>query len=94
MMEKEVLPLGPIEANCIILWSDPAKAWIVDPGADAEAIAGFCERRGLVPGLVALTHGHFDHIGSERRVVPVEIALPVKDGKVALPPHSISCIRL
>ena len=37
-MEKEVMPLGPIEANCIILWNDPAKAWIVDPGADAEAV--------------------------------------------------------
>lgn len=63
-MEKEVMPVGPIEANCIILWSDPAKAWIVDPGADAEAIAAFCEKKGLTPVLVALTHGHFDHIGA------------------------------
>ncbi len=63
-MEKEVMPLGPIEANCIILWNDPAKAWIVDPGADAEAVVAFCEKRGLVPALVALTHGHFDHIGA------------------------------
>ena len=36
----------------------------------------------------------FNDIGSERRVVPAEVAFPVEDGKVALPPHSISCIRL
>ncbi len=36
----------------------------------------------------------FNDIGSESRVIPAEAALPVKDGKVALPPHSISCIRL
>lgn len=90
MMEKEVLPLGPIEANCIILWSDPAKAWIVDPGADAEAIAGFCERRGLVPGLVALTHGHFDHIGAVPGLVAkwpgLAVHLAPADEKIAFSP--------
>ena len=89
-MEKEVLPLGPIEANCIILWSDPAKAWIVDPGADAEAIAGFCERRGLVPGLVALTHGHFDHIGAVPGLVAkwpgLAVHLAPADEKIAFSP--------
>lgn len=90
MMEKEVLPLGPIEANCIILWSDPAKAWIVDPGADAEVIAGFCERRGLVPGLVALTHGHFDHIGAVPGLVAkwpgLAVHLAPADEKIAFSP--------
>lgn len=90
MMEKEVLPIGPIEANCIILWSDPAKAWIVDPGADAEAIAGFCERRGLVPGLVALTHGHFDHIGAVPGLVAkwpgLAVHLAPADEKIAFSP--------
>ncbi len=63
-MEKEVIPLGPLEANCIVLWNDPEKAWIVDPGADAAAVAALCRKRGLKPALVALTHGHFDHIGA------------------------------
>ena len=67
-MEKKILPVGPIEANCVILWN-PGTAggdcpcWIVDPGADPEDIVCFCEARGLKPALIAFTHGHFDHVG-------------------------------
>ena len=36
----------------------------------------------------------YNDIGAESRVVPVETTLPVRDGKVALAPHSLSMIRL
>lgn len=72
MMERKILPVGPIDANCVILWTRPAASdaaaecpcWIVDPGADAEDIVAFCAARRLRPALIALTHGHFDHIGA------------------------------
>ena len=85
-MEKKILPVGPIEANCVILWNPEGPAdgarpcWLVDPGADAEDIVCFCEARGLKPALVAFTHGHFDHIGAVTDLlakwpgVPVHIA--------------------
>ena len=36
----------------------------------------------------------YNDIGAENRVVPVETSLEVKDGKVSLPPHAVTCIRL
>ena len=82
-MERKILPVGPIEANCIILWNAEGPAdggrpcWIVDPGADAGDIACFCAARGLKPALVAFTHGHFDHIGAVTDLVAKWPDLPV-----------------
>ena len=67
-MNKEILPLGSIEANCIVLWDDPSAAWIVDPGADADRLCAFLAKKGLTPALVALTHAHFDHAWSAASV--------------------------
>jgi alpha-N-arabinofuranosidase len=36
----------------------------------------------------------YNDIGAEERVVPREASLAVKDGKVTLPPHSLSIIEL
>ena len=36
----------------------------------------------------------YNDIGAENRVVPVKTSLSVEDGKVTLPPHSLTCIRL
>lgn len=82
-MEKKIMPVGPIEANCVILWqagepgAGEVPCWIVDPGADAEDIVCFCEARGLKPALVAFTHGHFDHIGAVTELVAKWPDLPV-----------------
>jgi glyoxylase-like metal-dependent hydrolase (beta-lactamase superfamily II) len=62
-MNIQVFQLGPIETNCTVLWDDPSKAWIVDPGADPEIVKDFLDSNGLKPSLVIATHGHFDHIG-------------------------------
>ena len=76
-MNKEILPLGAIEANCIVLWDDPSAAWIVDPGADAARLCAFLSEKGLTPALVALTHAHFDHIGAITDLVAKWPSLPV-----------------
>ena len=36
----------------------------------------------------------YNDIGAENRVVPIKTTLEVKDGKVSLPPHAITCIEL
>ena len=79
-MNKEILPLGAIEANCIVLWDDPSAAWIVDPGADAARLTAFLAEKGLSPALVALTHAHFDHIGAITDLVAKWPTLPVHLG--------------
>ena len=63
-MTYEIIPAGPFETNCVILWEKPGEAWLVDPGGDAERLFNFMARRGIQPAGVVLTHGHCDHIGA------------------------------
>jgi len=84
-MERRVMPLGAIGANCVILWEDPAAAWIVDPGAEPEAINSFLDEKGLAPALVLFTHGHFDHIGAIDGLLARHPGLPVHVGPGDVP---------
>ena len=84
-MERRILPLGAIGANCVILWEDPAAAWIVDPGAEPEAICAFLEKKGLTPALILFTHGHFDHIGAVDGLLARYPELPVHIGPGDVP---------
>ena len=60
-MERLTIQVGGFEVNCSIL-SENGKAWIVDPGQEAERIIDLLEKKGLEPAAILLTHGHFDHI--------------------------------
>ncbi len=84
-MERRVMPLGAIGANCVVLWEDPAAAWIVDPGAEPESINAFLDKRGLTPALVLFTHGHFDHIGAIDGLLARHPGLPVHVGPGDVP---------
>ncbi|MBR1870707.1 MAG: MBL fold metallo-hydrolase [Kiritimatiellae bacterium] len=64
MLEKRIIPVGPFAANCIVLWGEERKAWIIDPGADADIIESFLGSKNLIPCLAAYTHGHFDHVNA------------------------------
>jgi len=79
-MNKKILPLGAIGANCVVLWNDPAAAWIVDPGAERELLLDLLAEDSLTPVLIALTHGHFDHIGAIPALSKKFPGLPVHIG--------------
>ncbi len=88
-MNIQVLPLGLYEANCVLLWVDPACAWVVDPGADGEALLACLAQKGLTPGAVVLTHGHFDHISAVNALTarfPVPVYLHAADAAWAFTP--------
>ncbi|MFO7937808.1 MAG: MBL fold metallo-hydrolase [Kiritimatiellia bacterium] len=68
-MDIKVIGVGPYEVNCTILWKDPEKAWLIDPGADADRIKSVLDGNGLTLGVVVLTHSHFDHISALNRVL-------------------------
>jgi len=70
-MKYDVLPLGPYEANCSILWENPEQAWVVDPGANGDEILSFLKEQGLKAGVVVLTHAHFDHVSALNEVLAV-----------------------
>ena len=59
------LPLGPLETNCYVVFENaPGACALVDPGAQAQSILDCLKERGLTPGLILLTHAHFDHAGA------------------------------
>lgn len=62
-MECTTIQVGTFEVNCSIL-SENGKAWIVDPGQEADRILAFLRERDLEPAAILLTHAHFDHIGA------------------------------
>ena len=60
-MERLTIQVGGFEVNCSIL-SENGKAWIVDPGQEADRIIDLLTKKGLEPAAILLTHAHFDHI--------------------------------
>jgi len=61
-MESRRLVVGPIEANCYILWDRSTRnAVVIDPGGDKDRIVEAVEALELSVERILLTHGHFDH---------------------------------
>jgi glyoxylase-like metal-dependent hydrolase (beta-lactamase superfamily II) len=60
----EILPVGPLSANCFILGCEESREGVVvDPGGEPERIIAAIERLGLRIRYILNTHGHFDHVG-------------------------------
>jgi hydroxyacylglutathione hydrolase len=57
--------VGPFEVNCYLLWNpQTSDGVIIDPGAEAEAIAEEIDEFNFTPKAILLTHGHGDHIAA------------------------------
>ncbi|MGP4080905.1 MBL fold metallo-hydrolase [Pseudalkalibacillus sp. R45] len=63
-MEWKQLTVGPVQANCYLLWNGKREALIIDPGSEGDRINQEIETLGLKPSAILLTHAHFDHIGA------------------------------
>jgi hydroxyacylglutathione hydrolase len=72
MIQIEKLQLGPLAANCYIIWNQQTAAdqnglrpcLLIDPGAEPETILDCLTARQLLPELIIATHCHGDHIGA------------------------------
>lgn len=63
------LEVGPIMANCFILGCESTKeAVVIDPGDDADRILMELAKSALKVKYLINTHGHFDHVGANRRM--------------------------
>jgi len=62
-MDITTLELGAYRANCYIIYnSETKRAIVIDPGDESHLIINKCDELQLVPEVILLTHGHFDHM--------------------------------
>ncbi|MCG8470343.1 MAG: MBL fold metallo-hydrolase, partial [Desulfobacterales bacterium] len=68
MLIKDLV-VGPIGANCIILGCEATReAVVIDPGDDGERILMALAEETLTVKAILNTHGHFDHVGANKRL--------------------------
>ncbi len=68
MIIKE-LAVGPIMANCFILGCEKTKsAVVIDPGDEADKILLSLAESKLTVKYILNTHGHFDHVGGNKKM--------------------------
>lgn len=66
----ETIVVGELGVNCYLLAdSDTKEGVVIDPGAEPERILAAVKSSGIKMTAVLNTHGHFDHIGANRKVV-------------------------
>lgn len=65
----KTLPLGPIMANCFIVGCENTKsAVVIDPGDEVNKILLALANEKLTVKYIINTHGHFDHVGANKRL--------------------------
>ena len=65
----KTLAVGPIMANCFIVGCENTKsAVVIDPGDEADKILMTLAESQLTVKYIINTHGHFDHVGANKRL--------------------------
>jgi glyoxylase-like metal-dependent hydrolase (beta-lactamase superfamily II) len=92
-MERLTITTGSFEVNTSIL-SEDGRAWIVDPGGEAERIINLLAKKGLEPAGILLTHAHFDHIGAVNALQAAFTDLKITVHRNDLPviTHPMNCM--
>ena len=65
----KIFTVGPMEANCYILYNpDKKEGLIIDPGAEGSRLIKFIKQEKICIDYIINTHGHPDHIGANRQI--------------------------
>ena len=69
MLKVHAMALGAYQTNCYIIHDDASRSCcVIDPGYDSDFILDKLESLGLTLEAIALTHGHFDHVGAVKEL--------------------------
>ena len=69
MLKVYAMALGDYQTNCYIIHEETSKTCcVIDPGYDADFILDKLDSLGLTLEAIALTHGHFDHVGAVKEL--------------------------
>lgn len=83
MLNLEVLPVGPLRANCYLLGDpDGDSAVLIDPGDQAPTLLDWIGRRTI--SHILITHGDADHVGAlaaVRTAVKAPVAIHPADAE-------------
>ncbi len=64
-MKIETITVGPLQANCFIVWDEETKeALVIDPGDEPDRIINLIKENRLNVKYILCTHAHFDHVGA------------------------------
>jgi hydroxyacylglutathione hydrolase len=64
-MNIETIPVGPLQANCFIVWDEKTReAIVIDPGDEPDRIIALIKQKNLNVKYIICTHAHFDHVGA------------------------------
>lgn len=65
----KTLVVGPIMSNCYIIGCEEThEAAVIDPGAEADRILLSLAESALTVKCIINTHGHFDHVGGNKKM--------------------------
>lgn len=87
-MELTKLTLGLYQTNCYIVRKEGSThCCIIDPGYEAEKILSQVQTLGLTVDAIALTHGHFDHVGAVAEIAAeTDCEVYISAADLSLPP--------
>lgn len=63
-MPITTIPVGDLQTNCYIFYTENGDAAIIDPGDEALRLEQYLRMQKLSVKAIWLTHGHLDHIGA------------------------------
>ena len=67
MVVVETFPLGDYQTNCyLVRQAGQTQCVLIDPGYAADFLLDTLNAKELELSAIALTHGHFDHVGAVR----------------------------
>ena len=67
--EYEIITLGELGVNCVVLWcKDTKEGVVIDPGDEFDRIDNMIYSKQIKLKYILLTHAHYDHIGAVDKI--------------------------